>query len=66
VIASMGTVPGFDAYGNSIIRDVQFYKSYEIYKGQANVDNRRNLRGLIGPSDARFAEMVDEQYKLGE
>jgi hypothetical protein len=63
VIASMGTVPGFDAYSNSIIRDAAFYKPYSIYKNQTTVDNKRNLRGLTGPSDARFNEMIDSQYK---
>jgi hypothetical protein len=66
LIASMGAVVGFDAYSNVVIRDSLIYRPFEIYKNQANVDNRRNSYGLFGPSDQQHNEMVSQQYKLGE
>jgi len=65
LIASMGVVPGFDAYSSVIIRDSLLYKPYSIYKNQVTVDNRRASRGLFGPSDVKFNEIVDSQYNRG-
>jgi hypothetical protein len=48
VIGAMGFVPGFDIYSSSKIPDVQFYKPFEIYKGNTNVDNQRMLRDWDG------------------
>jgi hypothetical protein len=63
IIAAMGTpLAGFDAYKNSIVPDTKFYKPYDIYKNQINVDNRRNSRGLFGPSDQKFNEIIESQY----
>ena len=63
IIASMGVpLAGFDAYKNSIVPDTRFYKPYDIYKNQVNVDNRRNSRALFGPSDQKFNEIIESQY----
>jgi len=55
------TPPGFDAYSQLILRDAAFYKPYEVYRGQVNVDNVRALRQLS--SDRLHQEMVEQQYK---
>ena len=65
LIASMGAVPGFDAYSNVIIRDSLLYKPYSVYNNQVTIDNRRASRGLFGPSDSKFNEIIDSQYKQG-
>lgn len=62
LIGAMGFVPGFDVYGSTRIPDSQFYKPFEIYKGNTNVDNQRMLRGLSGRSDILHSQMVDQQY----
>lgn len=61
IAAAMGYSAGFDSYQSVMMRDSQFYKPYEIYKKQVNVDNIRVLRGL--QSDTVHREMVDSQYK---
>jgi hypothetical protein len=43
------------------MRDSQFYKPYEIYKKQVNVDNARAFRNLM--SDSVHKQMIDSQYK---
>jgi hypothetical protein len=65
LIASMGSVPGFDAYASVVIRDSLLYKPYDIYKNQKTIDNRRNSYGLFGPSDSKFNEIIDSQYNRG-
>lgn len=61
-IGQMAAAPqGFNSYLTAQIRDVAFYPPREVYRGQRNVDNARALRGL--GSDARHAEMVDQQYR---
>jgi len=65
LIASMGSVPGFDVYSKVIIKDSLFYKPYDIYKNQKTIDNKRNLYGLFGPNDVRYNEIINSQYKLG-
>lgn len=52
---------GFNAYLTAQLRDAAFYPPREVYRGQVNVDNRQALRGL--GSDARHAEMVNQQYR---
>ena len=60
-ISSIATQPqGFDAYSQLMLRDAAFYKPYEIYKGQVNVDNARALRQLS--SDRLHQEMINQQY----
>jgi hypothetical protein len=61
IAAAMGYSAGFDSYQTVMMRDAQFYKPYEIYKKQVNVDNTRVLRGL--QSDSVHRAMVDSQYK---
>jgi len=55
-------VPGFDAYNNSTIRDVNSMALARQY-GQPSVDNRSALRQLNGASDRMHREMVESQYK---
>jgi hypothetical protein len=65
VIGAMGFVPGFDVYNSLILPDAVGYRSFEIYKGQQNVDNQRLVRGLTGGTDRTHREMTDQQYRLG-
>ena len=65
MIASMGSVPGFDAYSFARIPDSLFYKPYTIYGNQKTIDNKRNSYGLFGPNDQKFNEMVNSQYNKG-
>ena len=51
---------GFDAYTQLALRDGAFYKPYEVYKGQVNVDNARALRQLS--SDRLHQQLIDQQY----
>lgn len=61
-IGSIATTPvGFDSYMQLALRDGNFYKPHEVYRGQVNVDNQRALRQLS--SDRLHREMVDQQYK---
>jgi hypothetical protein len=61
IIGAMGYVPGFDAYSYKI-NDAPFYKPYEVYKNQKNVDNRKSLNQLQG-GGLLYQEMINEQYK---
>ena len=66
VIAAMGFTPGFDTYNRSTLPDANiFYKPYQVYGGQVNVDNRNVGRRLMGGSDAKHQDMVDAQYTRG-
>lgn len=62
VVALMGFVPGFDAYGNAKIIDVNGLQMARQYN-RDNVDNRSVLRRLSGASDRLHNEMVDQQYQ---
>jgi hypothetical protein len=62
VIGAMGFVAGFDAYGRATLPDGVGYKPFEIYPGQRNIDTPA-ARGLIGGSDRKHEEMVNEQYR---
>lgn len=67
VIQAMGFTPGFDAYGKASIPDANsFYKPYQVYGGQANVDNRFVGRRLMGGSEALHQQMIDSQFNLGD
>lgn len=63
VIQAMGYTPGFDTYSR-LLPDTQFYKPYEVYAGQRNVDSVAGRR-LFGGTDAIHQQMVDAQYNLG-
>jgi hypothetical protein len=65
VVALMGFVPGFDAYGTARITDVNGLQMARQY-GRATVDNRAALRGLTGASDRLHSDMVDQQYQRGK
>ena len=65
VVALMGFVPGFDAYGTARITDVNGLQMSRQY-GRATVDNRAALRGLTGASDRLHSDMVDQQYQRGK
>jgi len=65
VVALMGFVPGFDAYGSARITDVNAQQMARLY-GRATVDNRAALRGLTGASDRLHSDMVDQQYQRGK
>ena len=61
-IASMGTVPGFDAYQSAKLPDAQFYAARDIYRNATIPDNRRAQRALSERSDRIHQEMVNQQY----
>lgn len=61
-INAMGYVQGFDSYMGTI-RDAYFYKSYDLYKGQRTIDNRKSLLQLQGPSDSKHKEIINQQYR---
>lgn len=65
VIAAMGFTPGFDTYNKAMLPDTRFYKPYQVYGGQVNVDNRNVSRRLMGGSDRTHQDMVDSQYNRG-
>ena len=63
-VAAMAQIPkGYEAYSLIVLRDAPFYKPEAIYKNNRIVDNARLLRGLTGGSDAKYQQMVDQQYK---
>lgn len=64
VVGLMGYVPGFNAYQNAIVPDTLANAVARQYH-KPTVDNRNAQRRLSGASDARWQEMVDSQYKLG-
>lgn len=65
VVGLMGYVPGFSAYQNALVPDVNATQMARQYN-KPNVDNRSAQRRLSGSSELRWQEMVDSQYKLGE
>lgn len=64
VVGLMGFVPGFDAYGQARIIDVNTQQMARLYN-RPTVDNRQALRRLTGASDRLHSDMVDQQYQLG-
>lgn len=63
IVAAMGYNPNFDVYTTLVLRDGSFYKPFEIYKNNNNVDNNRALRGLYGPSENRHQQLIDLQHR---
>lgn len=64
VLGSMNYVPGFDAYKNALIPDVNAtIMAREYFKPV--VDNRSAQRRLSVASDSKWQEIVDSQYQLG-
>jgi hypothetical protein len=64
VVGLMGHVPGFNAYQNAMVPDVNAAAMARQYF-KPNVDNRNSQRRLNGASDAKWQEMVDSQYQIG-
>jgi hypothetical protein len=64
VIQAMGFTPGFDSYSR-LLPDGQFYRPYEAYPNQKNVDTVSGRR-LFGGSDSTHQQMIDSQYNLGK
>lgn len=65
VVGLMGYVPGFSAYQNSLVPDINAAAMAKQYN-KPNVDNRNAQRRLSGANEVRWQEMVDSQYKLGK
>lgn len=64
VLGSMNYVPGFDAYKNALIPDVNAtLMAREYFKPV--VDNRSAQRRLSAASDSKWRDIVDSQYQLG-
>jgi hypothetical protein len=63
LLGLMGYVPGFTAYQNATLRDINEREMMKKY-GKDTVDNRSLLRRLGGASEARWREMVDSQYQM--
>ena len=63
VIGAMGYVAGFNAYNVQLQDNSQFYKPYQVYGNQRNIDNSRVLRGLT--NDGKHNSMVELQYTKG-
>lgn len=64
VIQAMGFTPGIDTYAK-ILPDGQFYRPYEAYANQRNIDTASSRR-LFGGSDTVHQQMIDQQYNLGK
>lgn len=65
LVGLIGYVPGFTAYQNSTVPDVNAAKLTRQYDKPV-VDNRRAQRLMNSASDAKHQEMVDSQYNLGK
>lgn len=62
VVGLMGFVPGFDAYSQIRITDVNGLAMQRQYS-KPTVDNRSALRQLSGASQGLHREMVDQQWQ---
>ena len=65
VLQAMGFTPGFDVYNRAIMPDAVGYRTFEIYRGQRNIDTPSSRRLLSG-SDRLHTEMIDQQYNRGQ
>lgn len=65
VVNSMAFVPGFSAYQNALVPDVNQLRMARQYN-KPPVDNDRTRRLLGGAQEHRWNEMVDSQYQLGK
>jgi hypothetical protein len=61
VVNAMAFVPGFAAYQNSIVPDINQLRMARQYS-KPPVDNNRTQRLLGGAQEQRWNEMVDSQY----
>ena len=63
-MAQLGAVPaGYSAYTQARIPDAPFYQPRDIYKGRRIPDANMALYRMMSGQDARWQEMVDEQYE---
>jgi len=63
-ISEMGAVPGFAAYTQASLQDrADFYAVRDIYRRRRLPDANFELYRLMQTNDARWQEMVDEQYR---
>jgi hypothetical protein len=63
-ISEMGAVPGFAAYTQASLQDrADFYAVRDIYRNRRLRDANFELYRLMQTNDARWQEMVDEQYR---
>jgi hypothetical protein len=63
-ISAMGAVPGFAAYTQASLQDrADFYAIRDIYSRRRLQDANFELYRLMQTNDARWQEMVDEQYR---
>jgi hypothetical protein len=63
-IAAMGAVPGFAAYTQASLQDrADFYAIRDIYSRRRLQDANFEMYRLMQTNDARWQEMVDEQYE---
>lgn len=65
VVGSMNYVPGFDAYKNALIPDVNAMMMARQYEKPV-VDNRSAQRRLSGSNELRWQQMVESQYQIGK
>ena len=65
VVNSMAFVPGFTAYQNSIVPDINQLRVARQYS-KPPVDNDRTRRMLGGAQEKRWNEMVDSQYNYNK
>ena len=65
VLGAMNYVPGFDAYKNALIPDVNDVVMSRLY-GKPVIDNRNAQRRLSLASDIKWQQMVDSQYQIGK
>ena len=61
VVGLMGYVPGFTAYQNSLVPDINQINMARQYS-KPNVDNASVQRRLNGANENKWREMVDSQY----
>ena len=63
-ISEMGAVPGFAAYTQASLQDrADFYAIRDIYSRRRLRDANFELYRMMQTNDARWQEMVDEQYR---
>jgi hypothetical protein len=63
-IAAIGTVPGFSAYTQASLQDrADFYAIRDIYRRRRLQDANFEMYRMMQTNDARWQEMVDEQYR---
>jgi hypothetical protein len=63
-IAAIGTVPGFAAYTQASLQDrADFYAIRDIYRRRRLQDANFEMYRMMQTNDARWQEMVDEQYE---